>query len=211
MDPVPVKSASQNPSFSQSVLPTHTHQDALLGRLPGNGKIDVLLIPGGLGTREGPIDATVSFLTTMLYSPEQGFLRPQHIITICTGSRVLAQTTLLDGYRATTNKSRFGVIESLYPQVKWIAEARWVRDKIVCDAQAGAGGGEIDVWTSGGISAGIDVTLAFVGEWFGLEVARNLAVRMEYVWTETKNGEGDVFFGMLAKRNRGGNDGKTAS
>lgn len=52
------------------------------------------------------------------------------------------------------------------PNVKWIAQARWVKDG--------------NVWTSSGVSAGIDVAFAWIEEVFGENVAEEIAVGIEY-------------------------------
>lgn len=53
------------------------------------------------------------------------------------------------------------------PEVKWEKKARWVVDG--------------NIWTSSGISAGIDVTYAFVGKLYGEDVAQKIADRSEYI------------------------------
>lgn len=173
--PVPVKPPAReynpNPAFSQSVMPTVTYEEMLTN---GDSQIDVLIIPGGIGTRAPPgaINPTVDFVRKI--EP-----RVKNIITVCTGAHVLAQTGLLDGKKATTNKYRFDYVASLNPGVKWIKRARWVRDG--------------NIWTSAGISAGMDVTLAFVREHYGVDQARTLALQLEYDWREDA-GEVDSFY-----------------
>lgn len=75
---------------------------------------------------------------------------------------------MLDGKRATTNKKAFGEMVALGPDVEWVPRARWVVDG--------------KVWTSAGVSAGIDVTLAWIGVVYGEEVAGRIAVYIEYCW-----------------------------
>jgi transcriptional regulator GlxA family with amidase domain len=58
-------------------------------------------------------------------------------------------------------------VKSSRPQVHWEKKARWVVDG--------------NVWTSSGISAGIDVTYAFVGKFYGEDVAQKIADRSEYM------------------------------
>lgn len=91
---------------------------------------------------------------------------PKWILTVCTGSEVLARTGLLDGRRATTNKKAFNLVKSLHPSVNWVAKARWVVDG--------------NVWTSSGISAGMDLAFAWIAEVFGEETASEVADRSEY-------------------------------
>lgn len=73
---------------------------------------------------------------------------------------------MLDGKRATSNKMVWREMSALRPEVEWVARARWVVDG--------------NIWTSSGVSAGIDVTLAWIGEVFGKEKAKGIADWIEY-------------------------------
>lgn len=137
--------------IAQSVVPTHT--------LTSHPPLDVLLVPGGLGTRARDLEPEIDFLRTVYPS-----LR--YIITICTGSGLAARAGLLDGRKATTNKASFASVVKLGPRTQWIPEARWVVDG--------------NVWSSSGVSAGIDVTFAWIKHVWGENVANTVAVRMEY-------------------------------
>ena len=85
---------NKDSNFGESVVPTHTFDNP-----PDN--IEVLFIPGGYGTRDeeimGPMVECVKGLIP----------RVKYVLTVCTGSIVLARTGLLDGKRATTNKKSF--------------------------------------------------------------------------------------------------------
>jgi len=122
----------------------------------------LILVPGGIGTREGVRDAKLL-----------GWLRERaqqaEIVTsVCTGAALLAKAGILDGIGATTNKLVFKWVEEQGPAVKWIKQARWVEDgKFV---------------TSSGVSAGIDMALAVIARLVGSEVAENAATFMEYEW-----------------------------
>jgi len=85
---------------------------------------------------------------------------------VCTGAGLAARAGLLDGKRATTNKATWALTTAFGPKVKWVPKARWVVDG--------------KVWTSAGGSAGIDVTLAWVGEVFGEGAAGWVADGLEY-------------------------------
>ncbi|TID19580.1 Siderophore iron transporter [Venturia nashicola] len=95
----------------------------------------------------------------------------RYAITICTGSAILAQTGLLDNRRATTNKATWNSVISLRKEVKWVGKARWVVDDTP---------GVTPVWSSSGVSAGIDVTFAFIKMLYGEEVAKSISNVMEY-------------------------------
>ncbi|GME23340.1 putative dj-1 family protein [Neofusicoccum parvum] len=149
-------------NFSQSVVPTHTLADA--------PPLDVLLVPGGLGTRAPDLNATIGFVADV-------FPSLQYLITICTGAGLAARAGVLDGRNATTNKKSWAATTALRKQVNWIPEARWVVDEEE---------GEVKVWSSSGVSAGIDATLAWMGAVYGVETAKEVADGMEYeMWTDS--------------------------
>lgn len=125
---------------------------------------DLLLLPGGLGTRLLARDA--AFLREIRRLADSS----GHVASVCTGSLLFAAAGLLDGRRATTNKRVFPVISSAFPKVLWQGRARWVVDgKFV---------------TASGISAGTDMALALISGRFGRERALEIAKRAEYRWSE---------------------------
>ncbi|KAI0133876.1 ThiJ/PfpI family protein [Xylariales sp. AK1849] len=148
-----VSTALTSTGFGQSIVPTHTFQDA-----PAD--IEVLLVPGGLGTREYDDIAPVIDFVREVYP------KLRYLLTVCTGSVLVAKTGALDGRRATSNKRAFKWAKEQGPNVNWVVEARWVVDG--------------NVWTSSGISAGIDMMYAFVADQYGHETAEELANKSEY-------------------------------
>jgi transcriptional regulator GlxA family with amidase domain len=109
-------------------------------------------------------------------TPVEAYIRTvfptvKYVITICTGSAILGSLGLLDNRRATTNKSTWDSVVVLGPNVKWVRKARWVVDETM---------GVTPVWSSSGVSAGIDVTFAFIEKLYGAETAKNIANVMEY-------------------------------
>ncbi|EGK02783.1 MULTISPECIES: DJ-1/PfpI family protein [Dysgonomonas] len=128
---------------------------------------DILLIPGGTGTRK-EIDNPVFIekISTLAGSS-------QYTLTVCTGSALLAKTGLLDGRSATSNKRAFGWVESASSKVNWIKQARWVKDG--------------KYYTSSGVSAGMDMALGFIRDTLGTEEARKIAFRIEYNWQEDES------------------------
>jgi len=132
---------------------------------------DVLLVPGGFGTRE--LVNNGDFHAELVRVAD----RSKSVLSVCTGSALLAKAGLLDGARATSNKLAFDWVVSQGPGVDWVRRARWVTD------------GKFR--TSSGVTAGIDMTLDFVREQLGLEVARKVATALEHRWTE--NAEDDPF------------------
>ena len=87
--------------------------------------------------------------------------RGVRIASVCSGAYILAEAGLLDGRRATTHWQRTRHFLAAYPTVKLEADRIFVRD------------GEI--WSSAGISAGIDLALAMVAEDFGEAIAQKTA------------------------------------
>jgi transcriptional regulator GlxA family with amidase domain len=95
-----------------------------------------------------------------------GFIRAMakrgvRIASVCSGAYVLAEAGLLDGRRATTHWARTKHFLSTYPKVKLEPDRIFTRDG--------------NIWTSAGISAGIDLALAMVAEDFGDQVAQETA------------------------------------
>jgi transcriptional regulator GlxA family with amidase domain len=95
------------------------------------------------------------------------------VASVCTGSALLAKAGLLDGKRATSTKLAFAWVVKQGPRVKWIRKARWVQDG--------------NVFTSSGVSAGMDMALGVIQHIFGLDTALGVARRAEYIWNEDKS------------------------
>jgi len=124
--------------------------------------LEMILVPGGIGTRDAIDDrALLDWLAARSRSAEI-------VMSVCTGTALLARAGLLDGQRATTNKAFFQWVADQGPKVEWVREARWVdAGKFV---------------TSSGVSAGIDMALAVIARVAGRDLADNLARMMEYQW-----------------------------
>jgi transcriptional regulator GlxA family with amidase domain len=125
---------------------------------------DILLIPGGFGTRTAVADEP--FLRRLADASRRASLTT----TVCTGSALLARTGRLDGRPATSNKIAWDWVVQQGPRVRWQRKARWVDDG--------------DVLTSSGVSAGIDMALALIARLNGRDLAMTAARNMEYVWRE---------------------------
>jgi transcriptional regulator GlxA family with amidase domain len=124
----------------------------------------VLLIPGGVGTRLLVKDRDYIDALHRLAD------RAAFILTVCTGSILLSKTGILDGKQATSNKKVFAWTAKESPAVNWIKKARFVKDG--------------NIYTSSGVSAGIDMALGFVADQFGRETALQVARGIEYEWHE---------------------------
>lgn len=125
-------------------------------------KLDILLIPGGGGTRR-EVDNP-----NMIAALKAMSANTPHVASICTGAALLARTGLLDGLKATTNKRAFKWASSQGPKVDWVKQARWVEDG--------------KYFTSSGISAGMDMSLALIAKLFGGDAADRVANGAEYHW-----------------------------
>jgi len=134
------------------VMPDHT--------LESCPTLDVLVVPGGWGTRAEMKNARlVSWIRERAKQVET-------LTSVCTGSMLLGQAGLLDGRHATTHWGALQWMRDSFPAVT-------VEDKlhVVEDGH---------VLTSAGISAGIDMALRVVARYHGESVARNTARTMEY-------------------------------
>ena len=121
----------------------------------GGGDIDTLLVAGGAAYREAAGSSTLVAEIRRLAPAAR------RVASVCTGAFVLAAAGLLDGRRATTHWSRCDELAAAYPGTSVDGDAIFVRDG--------------DVSTSAGVTAGIDLALAFVEEDFGSDVARQAA------------------------------------
>ena len=125
---------------------------------------DILLIPGGFGTRTAVNNAP--FLRQLATASQRAGVTA----TVCTGSALLARTGLLDNRPATSNKLAWNWVLQQGPRVQWIRHARWVDDGTII--------------TSSGVSAGIDMALSLIARLNGRELALAAARFMEYRWHE---------------------------
>ena len=121
---------------------------------------DILIVPGGQGTRK-LIDnsAVISWIQDCSQTAEL-------VLSVCTGSLLLAKAGLLEGLAATTHHRALELLRELAPNTTIIENQRFVDNgKII---------------TSGGISAGIDMSLYVVSKLLGTAQAEKTAEHMEY-------------------------------
>jgi putative intracellular protease/amidase len=132
---------------------------------------DILLVPGGFGIRKLVED--VNFIGQL----KELANKSESVLSICTGSALLAKTGLLKGLKATSNKLAFDWVVQQDADVHWIRKARWIVDG--------------KYYSSSGVSAGIDMALGFVRDKINNEKAKNICKGLEYVWNN--NNEDDPF------------------
>lgn len=126
--------------------------------------IDTIVVPGApaIGTLLDQLGATVAWV-------RQASLRARRTTSVCTGAFLLAQAGLLDGRRVATHWGMSDMLESRFPSLDVDRDAIFVRQEAI--------------WTSAGVTAGIDLALALVeedcGRTIAMEVARELVVFMK--------------------------------
>lgn len=120
---------------------------------------DVLFVPGGMGTRRLVED---DHFLAQLKAMSAG---RQILMSVCTGSALLAVAGLLEGYTATSNKRAFDWATSFGENIEWRRSARWAHDR--------------DRWTSSGVAAGTDMAAAFVADRYGEEFVSDIADAIE--------------------------------
>ena len=124
---------------------------------------DVLLVPGGQGTRK---EMHNQVLIDWIRQASPG---AELVLSVCTGALLLAKAGLLDGLGATTHHGAVDLLRQVAPKTTVHADRRVVDNgRVVCSA---------------GIAAGIDMSLHVVGRLLGQGVAGKTARRMEYPWT----------------------------
>jgi transcriptional regulator GlxA family with amidase domain len=116
---------------------------------------DTLIVPGGSGVRAAAGDEVLVRAVGELAG------RARRTVGVCTGAFLLAAAGLLSGRRVTTHWARAASLAERHPDVRVDVDPIWVRDG--------------DVWTSAGVTAGIDVSLALVEDDHGVDVADTVA------------------------------------
>jgi transcriptional regulator GlxA family with amidase domain len=120
--------------------------------------LDYLLVPGGQGTRkEVDNEVLIHFLTTQARNCRA-------VLSVCTGAFILHRAGLLSGLRATTHWASLDRLRNL-------GEVTVIEERIVRDGR---------IWTSAGVSAGIDLALAFIAHISGEETAGKVQFGVEY-------------------------------
>ena len=131
-------------------------------RLPDCPRPDLLLVPGGQGTRR---EIHNPALIDWIKARSQG---AELVLSVCTRALLLAKAGLLDGVEATTHHGATDLLREVAPKTIIPAARRFVDNgRVICSA---------------GIAAGIDMSLYVVARLLGGEVADKTAWQMEYPW-----------------------------
>lgn len=142
--------ARQEHSMPHDTMPSVSPKDL--------GDIEVLIVPGGGGTRSN-VSEEIAFIKEM-------YPKVKYVLSICTGATLLSRAGVLDGKKATTNKFSWAWASAQGPNVTWVPTARWVEDG--------------NIISSSGVSAGIDAAYALVSRIYSEPVADYLAKAAEY-------------------------------
>lgn len=127
--------------------------------------IDVLVVVGGVHTEEVKKPQVIKWV-------KEVSAKADLVASVCTGAFLLAEAGLLDNLKVTTHWEDMADLQADYPSLEVQGNVRWVDQG--------------DIVTSGGISAGIDMSLHLVSKLTNLEVAGQTARQMEFDWR--KNG-----------------------
>jgi transcriptional regulator GlxA family with amidase domain len=148
----------------------------LLARgLRPSGAISTLIVAGGEGVRTAATcEKTLAFVRAIAQ-------RGVRVASVCSGAYILAEAGVLDGRRATTHWQRTRHFLTAYPKIKLESDRIFVRDG--------------NIWSSAGISAGIDLALALVAEDFGDEIAQKTARQL--VLYQRRSGGQSQFSSLL--------------
>jgi transcriptional regulator GlxA family with amidase domain len=144
-------------SGGMKVIPNYTFETC--------PKLDILVVPGGWGTRREIKNSTM--LDWIRSRGEE----VETLTSVCTGSMLLGFAGLLNGLHATTHWRSLDWMRDSFPLTTVEYDKHFVEDG--------------NVFTSAGISAGIDMSLRVVARYFGNEIARATSRHMEYPYPET--------------------------
>ena len=127
-------------------------------------ELDLLIVPGGWGTR------TQIKNTDLLKWIANKSSRTRLTVSVCTGSSLLGKAGLLDGREATTHWRNFDFLRQAAPNAYIREDLRFTMDN--------------SIFTSAGISAGIDMVLHIVSYFFGTKIGEATARQMEYPYPQ---------------------------
>jgi putative intracellular protease/amidase len=126
-------------------------------------KVDVILVPGG------NVDAVMNDQQVQNWLKSQ-HAQVKHMLSVCTGAQILAESGLLNGLQATTFHRQLDDLAFDYPKISVLTDQRYVDNgKII---------------TSAGLSSGMDAALFLVSKINGLEAAKTVAMHIEYDWQQ---------------------------
>lgn len=125
-------------------------------------ELDLLVVPGGVTTAVEQDAAVIGWLRERAGTPV--------VASVCTGAFLLAEAGILTDQTVTTHWEDRDELARRFPELTVVGDRRWV------------GGGAL--WTSAGISAGLDLSLELVAQLAGRDVAVRTAHQMDYAWQQ---------------------------
>jgi transcriptional regulator GlxA family with amidase domain len=137
-----------------SVIPDHDFQS--------HPQIDVLVVPGGVVTEELAKPQVSEWIAARSQNT-------RITASVCTGAFLLAKAGLLENMSATTHWEDLAEMQAMFPSVRVVKDQRWVDQGHIV--------------TSGGISAGIDMSLHLVERLVSRQLATSTARQMDFDWT----------------------------
>jgi len=135
--------------------PTHTFENS--------PDLDILILAGGPGWRIPTLDATLDFIAKTAPNVK-------YVLTICTGSALAARAGIMNGRKATTNKTSWPNAVKAGPNTTWVPYARWVEDESSLPP----------LWSSSGVTAGLDLMLHWVSQTYSEKNATYIANILEH-------------------------------
>jgi transcriptional regulator GlxA family with amidase domain len=135
--------------------------------------LDLLIVPGGWGTRK-----EVNNDTLLKWIAARAASKTKLTASVCTGSSLLGKAGLLDGREATTHWRAFDFLQEAAPKTK-------IRKDVLFTTVE-------PIFTSAGVSAGIDLSLRIVSHFFGEEIAKATARQMEYPYPQNDRRRSDT-------------------
>ncbi len=154
------------------------------------GPIDTLLVSGGDGVF--PIAKDRDLIDAIVRMAS----RSKRVMSICSGAMLLAESGLLNGRRATSHWAICKMMSRNFPDIEIDSDAIWVKDD--------------NVYTSAGVTAGMDLSLAIVTEDHGRDVALSIA-RMKVMYMVRAGGQSQFSAALLAQTAATGRTSKLAA
>lgn len=142
-------------------------------------EIDTLIISGGHGTAEAMQNKD------LMEYVEHAASRAKRVVSICTGAMILAELGLLDGRRATTHWWWCPILAQRYPNVTIEPDSIFIQDG--------------NIWTSAGVTAGMDLALALLEDDWGHDVALQVA-RYNVMYMMRPGGQTQFSANLIAQK-----------
>ena len=185
----PSVSETQVVALRPGVVRSSSGAQMLAGDLPDPDALSTLIVVGGLG-----IAAASTCSETLAYVRSVA-AHGTRVASVCNGAYILAEAGLLEGRRATTHWSLTRDFATRFPGIRTMPDQIFTRDG--------------SVWTSGGVSAGIDLALAMVAADHGETVAHDAARQL--VLYHRRGGGQSQFSSLLELKSSGGRFGSLLS